>query len=283
MKWLSYFLLLLVSQFFGAAIGSYSSTKHSIGQELHFSEKFFGNYLDDSGIVDMISMFARLISSFYTLVITSKKINQIYFYSIVIQTGSMILLASSHFFQDISVILFVVGMFGFGLGRGVYSFPYLLLSQFFNQPEDICAVNVWFGLGNGGNLYAFLMYIWFTTSYGMHWTVIIIIVAIIYFCLTFLTYKFVPEVEIQNEQVSVCEGIWANWAILKEHYRRQVSNVLFCIDFSFQENLLLIFLFWAPYYFMKEGFGEKAALIGICYPAGSLIGSLVLIPAVSLC
>ena len=122
---------------------------------------------------------------------------------------------SSHFFHDISAILFMVGMFGSGLGRGVYSFLYLLLSQFFNRPEDVCAVNVWFGLGYCGNIYSFLMYIWFTTSYNMHWALIIMISVLINFVLVFLTYEFIPEVEIQNEQASVCEGIQANWAILK--------------------------------------------------------------------
>ena len=117
----------------------------------------------------------------------------------------------------------------------------------------------------------------------MHWTLIIMISVLINFALVFLTYKFITEVEIQNEQASVCEGVLANWEILKQHYKRQKSNVLLCIDYCFQDNLLFVFLFWVPYYFMKEGFAEKAALIGICFPAGSLIGSLALTPIVALC
>ena len=55
------------------------------------------------------------------------------------------------------------------------------------------------------------------------------------------------------------------------------------MDFIFQENLIFVFLFWVPYFFMKEGFGQKAAILGLCHPTGCFIGSLLLSPLVSLC
>ena len=174
-------------------------------------------------------------------------------------------------------------MLVFGLGRGIYSFPFLLLSPIFNQPEDVSAVNIWYGVGSFGTNYAFLMYIWFKDSFNMHWTIIILITAFINMFFSSLTFKFVPEVERDVPAIGICEGIQRNKEVIKEHYQRKTSNWLLLLDFLFQENITFVFLFWAPYFFMKMGFSQKAAIIGLCLPSGCFIGSLLLNPLIALC
>ena len=106
----------------------------------------------------------------------------------------MLIITSSHLMKGLSEFLFIVGMLIFGLGRGVYAFPYLLLSPIFNKPEDVRAVNIWYGLGSFGTNYAFLMYIWFKDFFNMHWTFIILISIFLNLFICALTYKIVPEV-----------------------------------------------------------------------------------------
>ena len=153
MKYVQYFLLLGAAQFFVAILGGYSSVKNDVGEELNFSISFFG-------VIDMLSMIGRLVASFFLVVFPPSKINKTFFLSTVLQTLSILLVISAHFAKDLSKPFWLIGMLGFGLGRGIYAFPYLLLAPIFNKPEDVCAVNVWFGLLNVGDLYAYLLYIW---------------------------------------------------------------------------------------------------------------------------
>ena len=142
----------------------------------------------------MMSMLGRLIVSIYILLVPSEKINKTFFICTVVQTVSMLIITSSHLMKGISEFLFIIGMLGLGLGRGIYSFPFLLLSPIFNKPQDVSVVNIWFGLGSFGTNYAFLLYIWFKDSFNMHWTLIILITTFINLFFSSLTYKLIPEV-----------------------------------------------------------------------------------------
>ena len=152
-------------------------------------------------------MLGRLIASIYIILFPSEKINRTFFICTLIQTFAIIIIASSHLMKGIAELLFIVGMLVFGLGRGVFAFPYLLLSPIFNRPEDICAVNAWYGLGSFGTSYSFLLYIWFKDSFDLHWTLILLIIAFLNLFFTSLAYKVVPEVEREQPAVGACEEI----------------------------------------------------------------------------
>ena len=78
-------------------------------------------------------MGGRMIITIYFVLIPPKRLNFTYLISVLVQIFSCLMLISAHYFPSLAQVLFAVGMTIFGLGRGIYTFPYLLLYQLFNQ------------------------------------------------------------------------------------------------------------------------------------------------------
>ena len=82
----------------------------------------------------MLSMIGRLVASVYLVVFPISKVNKTFFFSTLLQTLSILLVIVPHFAKSLSKPFWIIGMIGFGLGRGIYAFPYLLLAPIFNKP-----------------------------------------------------------------------------------------------------------------------------------------------------
>ena len=80
----------------------------------------------------MLAMAGRFFSNLYLFLQPSDNLNRTYLICVGIQIGSFLCLIFGDVVPSLSGILFVLGMTGFGIGRGIYSFPYLILSQIFN-------------------------------------------------------------------------------------------------------------------------------------------------------
>ena len=143
----------------------------------------------------MLSMFGRLIASIYLLILPSKKYNLTYFKCVVFQTISILILCSSHLFPDLASILYIVGMILFGLSRGISTFPYLLLFEHFNSPEDMVYVNIWFGIVDLGNVWGYLFVSVLLNNLSLHWTLSYLILVALYLFTGILTFLVVPETE----------------------------------------------------------------------------------------
>ena len=81
----------------------------------------------------------------------------------------------------------------FGLGRGIFIFPYLLLYELFQAKSDGTAVNIWYGLTSLGNVLGFMFVSWLLNHRGFLWTSSLLILASIYLISALLTYIIVPE------------------------------------------------------------------------------------------
>ena len=85
-----------------------------------------------TGIIEMLAMGGRFVSNIYLFLQPSDNLNRTYFICVGIQIVSFLFLICGDVFSSLSEILFVLGMAGFGVGRGIYSFPYLILSEIFH-------------------------------------------------------------------------------------------------------------------------------------------------------
>ena len=145
----------------------------------------------------MLSMLGRLISTGY-LVLWPTKPKIAYTVSVLIQVLSYCFFIIPHYYPGSAPIVFIVGMLCFGLGRGIYIFPLILLSQYFNRTEDSQALNIWIGLGIAGNILAF--YLGELINNCLHWNWIISILSFsgLYLLSGFLVHAFIDEIEISN-------------------------------------------------------------------------------------
>ena len=99
----------------------------------------------------------------------------------------------AHFLPGISKFLFYTGMTIFGAGRGIYSFPYLILIRTFNQPSDKSCINIWVAFSMGGNLWGFYLETWMLDTLKLHWTLSLSIFSFIYFATSLITFIVVEE------------------------------------------------------------------------------------------
>lgn len=141
-------------------------------------------------------MIARVLITTYLLLVPPKTLKWTYLVYAVIQAMGYWLISLGHFFPDLSLLLYYSGMFIFGAGRGIYSFPYLILCRTFNQSSDFSALNVWIAISMGGNLWGFYLETFFLDNLQWPWPLGISVFSFIYFFLSLITYAVVEEAEI---------------------------------------------------------------------------------------
>ena len=216
----------------------------------------------------------------YFILVPPSRLNLAYFICGIFQTSSAFLMMMAYYFPSHSKLIFIIAMIIFGCSRAAVACPYMLLMQFFNEPEDSIYVNIWFGLIELGIGWGFLIETWLLDSLMLHWTVALVILFLIFLFTITLVFVVVPETH-REEGSSLANEIVKNKRIIQEHYSKQLSNSLLCFDFSMQENQQFSFLFWGQYYFMRLQFGFKATIISMSFPIATLLGSLTLNPFVS--
>ena len=103
----------------------------------------------------MFSMISRVLITTYLVLVPPKTLLCTNFFYSVIQSCGYWLIAIAHFIPSLSLPLYYLGMTTFGVGRGIYSFPYLILCRTFNQASDRSSINIWIALSMGGNFWGF--------------------------------------------------------------------------------------------------------------------------------
>ena len=229
-----------------------------------------------------MSMLGRLVASIILMLLPSERINQAYFQCGVAQVASVAIMAGGHIFPSLAGPFFMIGMIIFGLARGVGLFPYLLLYEHFSRPEDSSALNIWFGGLNFGPFYGYTLQYLFLDKWELHWAVGFLLQTGLFLFSVVLMRVLVPE-KIRERSNTASEKAKISYSLLKEHYSRRPSNIWLCIDFNFQENILFELFFWAQYYFVMIGFGEKATAVALVFPIANFLGSLILNPLLSKC
>ena len=133
MKPLYFFLLLLTEQLFIGLTVNYSVTKKDISEELDVSEETFSKSDFYVGIVEMLNLIGRFLSTVAIVLFPPNLLKLTYFVFLIVQVFSMTLLCGIHFFRDSVEPLLAISLLILGLARGTYTFPYLLLFYHFQN------------------------------------------------------------------------------------------------------------------------------------------------------
>ena len=105
----------------------------------------------------MLSMVSRMIITTYLTLIPPRTLVSTYLKYTAVQMAGYYTIALGHFLPSLSVPLFHLGMFVFGIGRGIFAFPYLILVRTFNRPSDAFLILLWLALSLGGNNWGILL------------------------------------------------------------------------------------------------------------------------------
>ena len=117
---------------------------------------------------------------------------------------------------------------------------------------------------------------------GVNWAGSMLIFALIYFFTGILVCAFIPEQlvrrEGETEGQTFSEKTCEIFQILKNFFQRKGSNVILLFDYCFLDNQTSSIVYWAPFYFMKLGFGYNATWMVFSYSVGTSLGSLTINP-----
>ena len=226
----------------------------------------------------MLSMVSRVLITTYLILFPPKALLSTYLNYTLAQVLGYGLIALGHYLPSLSVPLFHLGMFGFGIGRGIFTFPYLALIRTFNRPSDTFLVLLWLTLGIGGNNWGILLQTLMEDTLQWPWYAALTAFSLVHLLTAVIAYVAVPEEYLPEEQMELCEYASSMASIIKVYYSRRVSNLLNWLDYLFLENQMFILLFWPAYYFNQLGYGYASSLIVSAFPFCTILGILVCQP-----
>ena len=138
-------------------------------------------------------MISRVIATTYLILVPPKTLVLTYLVFAIIQLAGYELIVLGHYLPSLSVELYHLGMFVFGIGRGTVSFPYLILIRTFNNPsEDAFVIVLWMTASLAGNNWGLLLETIMEDTLQLPWYAALSIFSIIYMITVIATYFLVP-------------------------------------------------------------------------------------------
>ena len=138
-------------------------------------------------------MIARVVITTYLTLVPPKTLIYTYFCFTAIQFLGYEMIALGHYLPNLSTALFHLGMFVFGIGRGIFAFPYLIFVRTFNQPSDALLILFWLALGMFGNNWGIFLVTLMENNFGWSWYFALSIFSFISLMGALLAYKTLPE------------------------------------------------------------------------------------------
>ena len=129
----------------------------------------------------MFSLIARVLITTYLVLQPPEKLLTTYLIYAFIQCLGYWIISIGHFAPNYSILLYYLGVTIFGIGRGVFAFPYLTIIRIFNKPEHESLVNIWIALSMGGNAWGFLLETGFEDLLKLDWYISLSIFSALYF------------------------------------------------------------------------------------------------------
>ena len=166
----------------------------------------------------MLSMVSRIIITTHLILSPPKTLVSTYLRYMVVQVAGYGIVALGHYLLSMAVPLFHLGMFVFGIGRGTFSFPYLILVRTFDRPSDAFAIVLWLTLGVVGNNWGIFLQAFMEDTLKWPWHVALFVFSVVAFLTAALTFVLVPEEYLPEEQMGVCEYAGNMASILKVYY-----------------------------------------------------------------
>ena len=99
----------------------------------------------------MLGMVSRLLMTTYLTLLPPRSLLRTYLIGSFVQLFGYEIIALGHYLPSVAIPLFYLGQFVFGMGRSIFTFPYLVLIRTFNQPSDTFILLLWLALGMTGN------------------------------------------------------------------------------------------------------------------------------------
>ena len=103
------------------------------------------------------------------------------------------MMAAGHYLPSLATALFHLGMFVFGIGRGIFAFPYLIFVRTFNQPSDALLILFWLALGMFGNNWGIFLVTLMENTLGLSWYAALSIFSFISLLTALLAYLTMTE------------------------------------------------------------------------------------------
>ena len=226
----------------------------------------------------MLSMVSRVLITTYLTLSPPKALLSTYLNYSLVQLVGYGLVAVGHYLPSFSVPLFHSGMFMFGIGRGVFTFPYIVLARTFDRPSDAFAVVLWLTLGLVGNNWGVFLETLMEDTLQWSWYAALSVFSLVKLLAAILARITVAEEYLPDGRREFCDYATSMASIIKVYYKRRTSNSLNLLEYLFLSNQMLLLLYWPAYYFNQLGYGYASSTIVSVFPFCAALGILLCQP-----
>ena len=141
----------------------------------------------------MLGMISRFLMTTYLTLFPPRALLRTYLGFSLVQLLGYGIIAAGHYAPSSAIPLFYLGQLVFGIGRSVFSFPYLVLLRTFNRSSDAFIVLLWGALGMAGNNWGILLETLIEDTLNCPWFAALTIFSLIDLLIVVIALIVVPE------------------------------------------------------------------------------------------
>ena len=138
-------------------------------------------------------MVARILMTTYLTLFPPTTLLRTYLGFSLVQLLGYGIIALGHYLPSAATPLFCLGQFTFGIGRSIFTFPYLILVRTFNQPSDNFIVLLWLTLGLFGNNWGIFLETLMEDTFKLPWYAALTVFSLISMLTAIIAFVAVTE------------------------------------------------------------------------------------------
>ena len=153
-----------------------------------------------AGIIDFISFFFLIISGILIVLFPFKRVKLAYSIITVLNSLFLGLVILASFLPSHAKMLIVIGMIGSGLAKCVITFPYIIVSQYFDPSTEAHILNIWYALLTGGEAISYLLNHLMLDDLTLNWRTVFAMWLGLVILMSVIQHATVAEVHMEEEE-----------------------------------------------------------------------------------
>ena len=146
--------------------------------------------------MNFVVFFSRAAGTVIFMISPPKRLKLTYTLAGLVQFAGYLFICLARIYPQQHKLILILAMVLFGLGRSVLIFPFMIISHFFDSQTEQHYLSVWLAITTVvvglGNIFVFYL------QANLQWTSCLIVIGLIFLCVTVLIQCIVPEVETET-------------------------------------------------------------------------------------
>ena len=219
------------------------------------------------GIADFISFFFLIVSGIIIVLFPFSRVKLAYTIFSCLNSLFLGLVILASYFPSHTKMLIVIAMIGSGLAKCVLTFPYIIVSQYFDPSTEAHILNIWYVLLTVGEAISFFLNRVLIYNLSLDWKTVFAMWLGLVIVVSLIQHATVAEVyteEQEAEERTVSEKLKEIREFLGSFLRKPIHTLL-ALDYVLSVSMLYNNILWIAYFFQRVGFGSVSPLIAMVF------------------